>query len=277
MIQALHRRERRTGTGHAALALDGVEQRRLLAADERASAQAQMTVKAEVGAQYVLAQQALLPGLGDGDAQALDRDGILRADIEIAVLRADGVACDHHALDHCQGVALEDRAVHERAGVALVAVADHILVVALGIVGELPLPARGEARATTTANAGGEHLVDDLLAGHGQRPLQTLERAHAQRLVDVLGVDDAASVQGHAPLFLVEIDVVLLLDLFAGGGLLVQQALHHDAALDVGFDDLFHILDLHQPVQRVFGIDLHERALGAEAEAAHLVDGDPLI
>ena len=37
--QALHRRERRTGTRLAALALDGVHQRRFLAADERAGAQ----------------------------------------------------------------------------------------------------------------------------------------------------------------------------------------------------------------------------------------------
>ena len=233
-----------------------------------------MAVEGEVGAQDVLAQQTGFLGLPDGDAQAVDRDGILRAHVEVAVLRADGVARDHHALDDSQGVAFEDGAVHERAGVALVAVADHVFLIALGVVGELPLPAGGEARAAAAANAGGQHFVDDFLAAHAQRALQALERAHAQRFVDVLGVDDAAAVQGHAALLLVEVDVVLLGDLLAGAGLHVQQALHDGAAADVGVDDLFDVFDLHQAIQGILGIDLHEGTLGAEAEAAHQVHGD---
>ena len=51
------------------------------------------------------------------------------------------------------GVALHDGAVHERAGVALVAVADHILL-ALGLAADaVPLSARGKARAAAAAGA----------------------------------------------------------------------------------------------------------------------------
>ena len=45
----------------------------------------------------------------------------------IALLRADRVAGDGHAFEHAVRVALQDAAVHERAGVALVAVADDVL------------------------------------------------------------------------------------------------------------------------------------------------------
>ncbi len=101
--QALDRREGRTGTGLAAVALDGGHQRGLLAADEGAGAQAELDVEVEAGAEDILAQQAVFPGLLDGDLQALDRDGVLGADIDIALVGADGIAGDGHGLQHAWG------------------------------------------------------------------------------------------------------------------------------------------------------------------------------
>ena len=69
--QALYRRERRTGTGLAALAFDGGHQRGFLAADEGAGAQTDVDIKVKAGVKDVLAQQAVFPGLLDGDLQAL--------------------------------------------------------------------------------------------------------------------------------------------------------------------------------------------------------------
>ena len=65
---ALLHRERRPGLGHAAMAFQRGDQGALLAADERAGAHADLDVEVEPAAQDVLAQQAALPRLLDGDA-----------------------------------------------------------------------------------------------------------------------------------------------------------------------------------------------------------------
>ena len=128
--QALDRGEGRLGDGHAALALEGLQQGRLLAADEGAGAEADLDVEVEAGAEDVLAEEAVFAGLLDGDLEALDGEGILGADVDEALVGADGVAADGHGLEDGVGVALDRGAVHVGARVALVGVADDVLLVA---------------------------------------------------------------------------------------------------------------------------------------------------
>ena len=128
--QALHGRERRTGGGLAALALDGVHQSGFLAADESAGAETDEQVEVEAGLKDVLAQEAVVSGLLDGDLQTLDGDGVLSADVDVAFAGADGIAGNGHGLDDGVRIAFQDGTVHERAGVALVSVAGHVLLVA---------------------------------------------------------------------------------------------------------------------------------------------------
>ena len=59
--------------------------------------------------------------------QPADRQRILRADIDVALACADRVGGDRHAFEHALRIAFQNAAIHERAGVALVAVADHVL------------------------------------------------------------------------------------------------------------------------------------------------------
>ena len=80
-----------------------------------------MEVEAEVGAQDVVAQQAHLLRLGDGRFQAGDRQRVLCADIDIALVAAGSHGGDEHSLDDGVGVALHDGAVHKGAWVAFVA------------------------------------------------------------------------------------------------------------------------------------------------------------
>ena len=109
-------------------------------------------------------------------------------------------------------VALEHRAVHERARVALVAVADEVLDCPSGGivgVGELPLLPGGEARAAAAAQPGGQDLLDDLLGRHAREHLvEGLIAVGLQVVVDVLGVDDAHVAQDQL-LLAVEERVVL--------------------------------------------------------------------
>ena len=71
--EARDRRERRPRARHAALALDGGDERRLLAADERAGAFLDLEREVPAAAERVLAQEAALLGGGDGEREALDR------------------------------------------------------------------------------------------------------------------------------------------------------------------------------------------------------------
>ena len=102
--------------------------------------------------------------------EALDGQRVLGADVDVALVRADGVGADDHAFEHRVRVAFEHGAVHERAGVAFVArCRGRTCVVALARGRKLPFQAGREAGAAAAAQAGGLHLVDDLLGRHRGR------------------------------------------------------------------------------------------------------------
>ncbi len=75
--------------------------------------------------------------------------GILGTDVDQTLVGVDAVTADGHGLDHRVGVTLHDGAVHECTGVALVGIADHILLVGFIATGKAPLHTGGEASATT--------------------------------------------------------------------------------------------------------------------------------
>ena len=168
-------------------------------------------------------------------------------------------------------VALQHGTVHERAGVALVSVAGHVLLIGLGAVGELPLQARGETAAAAAAQAGLEDFVDDLLAGHaGQRLFQRLVAVEGQVFVNVFGVDHAAVAQSDALLVLVEVNILQALVgvLLVGGVIGIHQVLHVTALEQMLGDDLVHILYLYAGVEGAFGVYDDNGAGLAQAKAA---------
>ena len=102
--------------------------------------------KSKPRAQDVLAEQAVLARLVEGVLEALDGQRVLGADVDVALVRADGVAGDGHALDDAVRVAFEHAAVHERAGVALVGVAEDVLGVVVLLLGEAATSGRWGSR-----------------------------------------------------------------------------------------------------------------------------------
>ncbi len=176
------------------------------------------------------------------------------------------------------GVALDRGAVHVGARVALVGVADDVLLVAGGLLGQVPLHPGREARAAAAAQAGGLELLDDLVGLHLEEGLLEAGIAVARDvLVDVLGVDHAAVAQDDAELLLVELDVLDLHRVRRLGVLLVQEALDLAALHDLLGDDLLGVLRLDLDVKGFGGEDLDDRALLAEAEASGLDDLDLVL
>ena len=145
--------QRRLGAHDAALALEAFEQRGFLAADIGARADAQFDVEVEARALDVLAEPARFVRLFDRGLKHLGDDRIFRAQIDIALGAADGVAADGHALDERERIALHDHAIGEGAGIAFVGVDDDIFLTGRTIRHRLPLDAGREARAAAAAKA----------------------------------------------------------------------------------------------------------------------------
>jgi len=132
----------------SALAFDRADQRGFLAADERAGAQADFQIKIESRSEDVFAQQSPLAALVDGALDPLDGHWIFGADVEKSLMGAEGESGDDHALDDVQRIAFQHAPVHERAGVALVGVADQVADRIVGRGAHFPfLPGRKPAAA----------------------------------------------------------------------------------------------------------------------------------
>ena len=242
--QTLDRRIGRAGTRLAAVAFDGGHQRGFSAADERARAQPDLHIKFKAGAENILAQQALGARFVDCDLQTAHRDGILRPHIHKALGRADGVTRDRHRLDQAMGIAFQHRAIHKRAGVTLVRVADHIFLRRFVGGGQRPFASGGETAAAASAQAGIGHDLDDLLRGvFGQTFAQRLIAVVGNVFFQRFGVDHAAVAQRHPHLFFVKIGFVQRFDLVlthcfiiqqTGDDAPFQQMLRHD------FGDILH-------------------------------------
>ena len=208
-VQALLGRERRTGTGTSGVAFERGDEGRLLAADEGARALDQVDVEAEVAAEDLFAEQAVLARLFDGAGETVDGERILGADVDDALGGAGDVAADDHAFDERVGIAFDLIAVHVGAGVALVGVADDVLLVRLGLGEELPLVAGEVAGAAAAAELGGLDLLDDDVGALiDQDLIEGLVAADADVLLDVVGVDEAAVAEDDLLLALEEGDVV---------------------------------------------------------------------
>ena len=273
--KAFDSREGRTGTRHATLTFDGVKKSGFFAADEGTGAKTDMGTEAEIGTEDVITEQTNFLHIFDGTLQTRDRDGVFGTDVEVAFGSAERVAGDHHTFDDFEGVAFEDRTVHERAGVAFVTVADDVFLIGLDVGRELPFTAGGEATAATAADARGEDFVDDFLRGHlGDGPLQAFEAIVAEGFFEEVRIDERAAVESDTDLLLVEVDIVLFSDFLVGLRVNVEEVLADFSADDVLLDDLFDIGDLNGAIEGIFGEDFDEGALGAEAEATDVVDGD---
>ena len=207
--QAMLDGARRFDARHAAVTLDRRGQGAALTADERARTLVDVDAEIEIAAKDVRSEKAHLLGASDGRFQAVHCQRILRAHVDIALVAADGETRDHHALEHTVGVALHHAAVHERAGVALVAVADDVFFRALLFARAIPLASGGESAAA--AQAGIENIAADLLVRHlEQRLFKRAVAALGDILLDVLGVRRAAVFQHHTVLLFIERDILLL-------------------------------------------------------------------
>jgi hypothetical protein len=140
-----------------------------------------MQLEAEVGTEQIVAEVTGFACLLERGLEDLVAVEDLAVDIVVADLRAKHVAGDRHTLDQLVRVVAQDIAVLEGARLALVAVADDVLVALEGARHEAPLQACREARTAATAQRAGLELGNDVVARY------LLGDDAAQRLVAAMG------------------------------------------------------------------------------------------
>ena len=198
------------GAGHTALALNGGGEGAALAADKGAGAAVDVHMEAKAGIHDIVTQQAQPGGLVNSHLQALHGQGILGTDIDIALGGAGGYAGNHHALDDGVGIALHDGAVHKRAGVALVTVADDILYIGDVFAHTLPLAPGRETAAAPAPETGVGDFPADGLAGHVKQGLfKGAVAVLGDVFLQVLGIAGTAALEDHTVLLFIKGDVLL--------------------------------------------------------------------
>src|SRR5437588_1881408 len=186
-VEALDRGEGRLEPRLAAPALEGVDERGLLAADVGAGAAVDDDVATEVGAEDALADIALGARLLDAALEQQPLVVILPADVEEGVLHLERIGGDEDPLDQLMGVLVDEVAVLEAAGLGLVGVDAE--VAGEHVAGEeRPLRPGGEAGPSAAPQPAELHLLDDLVGSAlPQRGAQRL--VAAPPLVDGEGLD----------------------------------------------------------------------------------------
>ena len=226
----------------------------------------------KAGAENIFAEQAHFPCLADGNLEAMHRDRIFCAHINIALVRTDGVAGNRHCLKHRVRVALQNGAIHKRAGVALVRVTDDIFLFGNGIFRKGPFQTRGEAAAAAAAQPAVKDCLNDIVRRHGGEHLSERRIAvHGDIFVDILRVDHAAVSQRNALLrfiegCIVQGDIDLLADMLIH--ILIFQPFHRATLEQMLRHDFGNILCAHAGIEGSVGIHNHNRTDGAQPETA---------
>src|SRR5262245_7275094 len=131
----------------ATLALERLEQPRLLAADVGTGTAVDDDLELEAGTEDVLADEAGRLGLAHGLPQALVAEQHLATDVDVGEVALDGVRGDDDAFEELVRVVLDDDPVLERARLALVRVDRQVDRLLRLLRQEAPLHAGREARA----------------------------------------------------------------------------------------------------------------------------------
>jgi len=163
-VQAIGGGERRLEARLALLALERLEQRSFFAADVRAGADERVDVLIDTGALDVLAEQARRVRFFQRCFEARNRFvHELAADVVVRHGSADCVALDRKTLDKRVRVVAQDVAVVTGAGLALVGVANQVLLHRRRARHEAHLHTRRKACAAAAADPSLLDLVDESL------------------------------------------------------------------------------------------------------------------
>ena len=165
-------------------------------------------------------------------------------------------------------VSLKNRAVHERARITLVGIAENIFLVALGLACKRPLHACGETAAAAAAQSRCGHFGNDLLGRHSQQGFCRTHIAVAGYVfIDLFSVNKPAVFKGYEHLLAEEWDILNMRNRLFRHRLVVHEPLDRPSLHDMLLDDLGDIINSHLLVKNSFGVHDHDGAGSAKSVA----------
>jgi hypothetical protein len=183
-------------------------------------------------------------------------------------------------------IALENRAVHERPGIAFIRVADDVFRFTRRFAAKFPFDASRETAAAAAAQAGFLDLADDLLGRpRAQDAAQRPVTLAGDVFLDLLGINQPAVAERDAHLLAGERQVAELGQVLDRLGLVGRRLAFGHAADDpfthrplfddVLFDEARDHVGLDVPIQHMrpaVELDVDQRFLGAHPDAADADD-----
>jgi hypothetical protein len=177
--ETVRHREGRLDARKAALALDGLEERRLFAADVGAGRRCESPLDAEAASRGCCRPDSPPHGTPPAPRSTRSMARVFAANVDEDA-RADGIGADERALEHAAGVAFEQHAVLEGARLRLVGVDDEIFGLAWRVGRALPLDPGREGCAAAPQQVGRLEFIAITSAGQsGQRLAQRLHPARS--------------------------------------------------------------------------------------------------
>ena len=177
--------------------------------------------------------------------QPLYCKGIFCANIDIPVMRARGNSSNQHPFNHPVRIAFHHAAVHKRAWIALVAVADDIFDLLLLRQHLRPFSSSGKASASPSPQGSLRHFVHDLQRRHVKQCFcHGAITAYRYVFFDGLRINPSTVLQGHPGLLLIERNIILLFISFALF-VMVHEALNNLICHDALVNDLLTVFCLN--------------------------------
>ena len=103
-----------------------MDEGRFLAAYESSGAFLHTDFEIEARSENIPADEALFPGLPEGNLKSFNGQRIFCPDVDVGLSRSDGVGGDAHALDEPVGIPFNDGAVHKCSRIALIGIANQV-------------------------------------------------------------------------------------------------------------------------------------------------------
>ena len=132
----------------------------------------------------MLAEPVARLGLMHGPLQTLGLRYVFTANVDVALVGADGVAGDRHALEQLVRVGVHENAILEHQRLRLVRIADDVFLRRRFLLHRPPFEPGGKARAPSAGQCCGFELIDDRAGRCRQRFLQTTIGAELERRID---------------------------------------------------------------------------------------------
>ncbi len=190
---------------------------------------------------------------------------------------ADGLGRNDHAFQNRMGIRLQDAAVHESTGIALVGVAEDVLHVAGRGSSKFPFQTRGKTGPAAAAKAGIEDFFHDQLGGHLRQGLgHPLITVPGNIFLNPLRINEPPVAEN--PQLLKGKKGNLLHggnDRFRGR-FLIEKPLKHPPFHQMLFHQLRNVFRLDGHVNDPFGINNHDGTHGAKTVAARFHNLDLL-